>query len=235
MGPITARLTATVRALMIGTTLIYLFFAVVRESRGFMATHLALGPRFFAGEVWQPVTSLFVHLDFLGFLLGMIGLWFIGLFIEQARGSRRTALLFVGGGALANLAIAGAYALRGYGPSSFDDGNTYAVTTLFVAFARMYGRQQVQFWPIPIFLQARYLMLIMVGWMVAASVAQGNWPALAGLAAALAVGYFGAGPGGLAEIRTFLANARDLARARRLRRRFGVIEGGGRRPKKYVN
>jgi hypothetical protein len=99
----------------------------------------------------------------------------------------------------------------------------------------MYGRQQVQFWPIPIFLQARYLMLIMVGWMVAASVAQGNWPALAGLAAALAVGYFGAGPGGWTEIRTFLANARDLGRARRLRRRFGVIEGGERRPKKYVN
>jgi membrane associated rhomboid family serine protease len=235
MRPIADRLTPTVRVVMIATTLIYLFYVVVRPSRAFMETHLALGPRLFAGELWQPATSLFVHLDFVGFFLGMLGVWFIGSFVEQVRGSRRIAALFVCGGALANLAIAAAYWLRGFGPVTFEDGNTFAVTTLFVAFARIYGRQQVQFWPTPIFLQARYLLLIMIGWMAAASVAQGKWPSLAGLAVAIVVGYFGAGPGGLAEIRSFFAQARDVARARRLRRRFGVIQGGERRPKKYVN
>ena len=65
--------------------------------------------------------------------------------------------------------------------------------------------------------------------------AQGDWHLLAGLAVAVIVGFFGAAPGGLTAIRTFLAQARDISRARRLRRRFGVIEGGERRPKKYVN
>jgi glycerol kinase len=58
---------------------------------------------------------------------------------------------------------------------------------------------------------------------------------LAGLAVAVAVGFFGAASGGFTELRTFFAQARDVAKARRMRRRFGVIEGGGRRPKKYVN
>ena len=82
--------------------------------------------------------------------------------------------------------------------------------------------------------QARYLVLILVGFPGASSRAR-DWHLLAGLAVAVIVGFFGAAPGGLTAIRTALAQARDIARARRLRRRFGVIEGGGRRPKKYVN
>jgi len=80
------------------------------------------------------------------------------------------------------------------------------------------------------------MAFIMIGLSAATFAAQQDWHLLAGLPVAVVAGYFGAGPGGLSALRTFLANARDAARARRVRRRFGVIEGGERPPKKkYVN
>lgn len=235
LGRITGRLSPTVKTLLIVDTVIYLFYVVVRESRPFMELHLALGPRLFAGELWQPLTSLFVHIDFIGFLFTMIGLWFIGGFIEKARGSRRSAALFFVGGVLSNVAIAGIYRLMGRGPVPFDDGASFAVIALFVAFARLFGRQQVQLWPVPISLQARYLVLILLGFQALADLARSSWPSLAGLAVAIIVGYLGAAPGGLSQLRSFLATARDAAKVRRLRRRFGVIDGGDRPSKKYVN
>src|SRR5262245_25959966 len=101
LRPLTDRLTPTIKALVIADTVIYLFYVVVRQSRGFIATHLALTERFFAGDLWQPLTSLFVHLDFLGFLFGMVGLWFVGSFIEKTQGTRRCATVFFVGGVLA--------------------------------------------------------------------------------------------------------------------------------------
>src|SRR5262245_30478170 len=134
MGPIAARFTPTVKAIVIADVVIYLFYVLVRQSRPFMEQHLAIGPRFFAGELWQPLTSLFVHLDFLGFLFSMVGLWFVGSFVEKTQGSRRCALLFFGAGIAANLAIAGVFRLQGLAPTSFDDGCVFGVVALFVAF-----------------------------------------------------------------------------------------------------
>ena len=235
MRPISDRFTTTVRTLVIAELVVYLFYVLARDARPFMETHLALGPRFFAGEIWQPFTSLFTTLSFLGFLFSAVGLWYVGTGIEQSRGRARFLVLFFGGGVLANLAIAGAWYLRGYGPVPFVDGCSFSVISLFVAFARIHAYQQVQFWPTTLMVQARYLLLIMLGLSVAIISAQRDWHLLAGLAVAVIVGFFGAAPGGLTAIRTFLAHARDISRARRLRRRFGVIDGGGRRPKKYVN
>src|SRR5215510_3642754 len=124
---ITDRFTPAVKTVVIVDVAIYLFYVLVRQSRGFMQTHLALGPRLFAGELWQPVTSLFVHLDFLGFLMGMIGLWYIGGFIERTRGSQRCFALFVAAGVLANLTIAGVYQLMRVNPVWYDDGATFGV------------------------------------------------------------------------------------------------------------
>jgi membrane associated rhomboid family serine protease len=235
MRRISGRLTATIKTLVLINLCVYLFYVFARDWRWFFEGHLALGPAFFGGELWQPLTSLFVHLDFIGFVLTTIGLWFVGSAVEQARGARRTSALFFISGLLANLAIAGVWRLRGFGAVPFVDGCSFSVMALFVAFARMYGRQPVQFWPTTLMVQARYMVLGLTAIAALVTVAQGNWPWLAGLFVAIVVGYFGAAPGGLSELRTFFANARDISRARRLRRRFGVIEGGGRPPKKYVN
>jgi membrane associated rhomboid family serine protease len=235
MGRITDRFTTSVKTVVIAVLVIYLFYVLARNARPFMEAHLALGPAFFAGEIWQPITSLFTHFSFLGFLFTVVGLWYVGSAIEQTRGSRRFLTLFFVGGILSNLAIAGTWKLRGYGTVPFVDGCSFSVIALFVAFARIYAYQQVQFWPTTLMVQARHLVLIMIGLSAAIISAQRDWHLLAGLLVAVIVGFFGAAPGGLTAIRTFLANARDLSRARRLRRRFGVIEGGERRPKKYVN
>lgn len=200
-----------------------------------MEEHLAIGPRFFAGELWQPLTSLFVHLDFLGFLFSMIGLWFVGSFVERTQGTRRCAMLFFSAGVAANLAIAGVFWLRGLAPTSFDDGCVFGVVALFVAFARIFGRQPVQLFLTNLSVQARYLVLILLGWQALASAARGRWDSLAALAVAIVIGYFGAAAGGLSALRAFFAHARDVAKMRRLRRRFGVIDGGDRPSKKYVN
>ena len=235
MGPIGARFTPTVKALVIADVVVYLFYVLVKPSRPFMEERLAIGPRFFAGDLWQPLTSLFVHLDFLGFLFSMIGLWFVGSFVEKTQGTRRCAAVFFLAGIAANLAIAGVFRLQGLAPASYDDGCVFGVVALFVAFARIFGRQPVQLWLTNLSIQARYLVVILLGWQAAASAARGRWDSLAALAVAIVIGYFGAAAGGLTELRTFFAQARDVAKVRRMRRRFGVIDGGDRPSKKYVN
>jgi membrane associated rhomboid family serine protease len=222
---------------------IYLFYVVVRQSRPFIEAHLALGSRFFAGELWQPFTSLFVHIDFVGFFFGVLGLWFIGPFIEGTHGRRRFFILFFGGGIAANVAMAVVYflllmksgLLAKLGAIPFTDGCWLATTSLFVAIGRLLGRQPLQVWPLPLSFQARYLVLILLGFEVAMAASRGDLGALAGLTVAIAVGFFGAAPGGMTLLRSSFANARDAAKVRRLRRRFGVIDGGDRPPKKYVN
>jgi membrane associated rhomboid family serine protease len=229
-------LTPTVKAVVIVDTAIFLFFVLVRQSRTFIATHLALGARLFAGELWQPITSLFVHLDFFNFLINLVGLWSVGSTIDRARGRGRFLTLFFGTGVLANLVIAAFYWHREAPPVVFHDGGMFAVVALFVANARIFGRQPAQLWPIPIFLQARYVTLIIIGFLTLSFVTQGRRDMLAALAVTVAFSYFAAAAGGMTELRTFFANARDAAKVRRHRRRFGVIQGGDRPPKKkYVN
>src|SRR3954468_8318880 len=160
---ISGRLTATIKTLVLINLCVYLVYVFARDLRPFFESHLALGPGFFKGEVWQPLTSLFVHLDFIGFVLTTIGLWFGGIAIEQARGPRRTSVLFFVAGLLATLVIAGVWRLRGFGPIPFVDGCSFSVMALFVAFARMYGRQPVQFWPTTMMVQARYMVSGMAG------------------------------------------------------------------------
>jgi membrane associated rhomboid family serine protease len=235
MGRISERLTATVKALVLVELVIYLFYVLAPNVRVFMETHLALGPRFFGGELWQPFTSLFTHISFLGFLFNIIGLWYVGGFIERETGRVRFLGLFLIGGVLANLAVAGAWHLRGYGRIPFDDGCPFSVIALCMAFARIYGRHPVQFWPTTLMVQARWVILIIIGLGAASISAQHDWHLLAGLAVAIIVGYFGAGPGGLTALRGFFANARAVAKVRRTRRRFGVIQGGDRPSKKYMN
>ena len=104
--PIVERLTPTIKALVVIQTVVYLFYAVVREIRPLVEAHLALGPGMIMnGELWQPLTSMFVHLNALTFLFNLIGLWFVGAFIERTLGARRFLLLVFGSGLLAMAAV----------------------------------------------------------------------------------------------------------------------------------
>lgn len=219
--PVLQRLTPAIKALVIADALVYLFYVFVKPAREPIAMHLALGPRLFHGELWQPVTALFVHSDFLSFVFNLIGLWFVGAFIEGTQGMRRFLVLFFSAGILSNLAIATVSRLSGSG--MVYDGSSLAVLALFVAFGRIYGRQPTQVLG-RLFMQARTLALIFVGFSIVSDVFQGmatgDWGRLAGTIVTAIVGYVAAG-----SLSQFL----DFFRLRRLRRRYRVIEGGASR------
>src|SRR6266545_8060880 len=110
--PIAQRLTPAVKALVVIDALVYFFYLFVPAARASMTAHLALGPGFLQGEVWQPVTALFVNTSFPVFAINLLGLWFMGSF-EITHGMRRFLILFFGAGILANLAFAGVSHLSG--------------------------------------------------------------------------------------------------------------------------
>jgi membrane associated rhomboid family serine protease len=226
--PIAERLTPAIKAFVIADAVIYALYVFVREARPPMMAHLALGPGLFSGELWQPISSLFVHFDLLGFVFNLIGLWFVGAFIERTQGTRRFVTLFLTAGVVANLVLAGVNHLRPYRAGEISDGCSFAVLALFVAFGRIYGRAPAQVLG-GLFLQARHLALIFVAWGLLASLLRADWGQLAATLTAAGVGYLGAAPGGLSE-------AWSALKVRRLRRRYRVIDGGAPRPsKKYWN
>jgi rhomboid protease GluP len=222
-----ARLSPAIRALLIAQVAIYAVYLFVRPLRPVMDLHLAVGPRLFAGEYWQLVTAIFLHLDYVPLFWNLVTLWWAGADVERAQGTRRMVTLFFIGGVLSNL-ICALVKRHTFGEGAIFAGATFAVLTLIVAYGRIYGRTQMSLfgaWAV----QARYIAMALVGWNVVASLAGEaiQWANLAGTATATVVGYLLGVPGALDSLW-------DTLKIRRLRRRYRVIDGG-RPPKKYVN
>jgi membrane associated rhomboid family serine protease len=213
--PVTERLTPAITALVVAMAAVGAFYGTIKVSQPFFVAHLALGPGLLHGEIWQPVTALFVHFDFLGFVFNVIGLWYVGAFIERTNGTRRFLQLFFTAGILGFVAMG----LVGHVTRAFviGGGCSYAVLALFVAFGKMYNRTPVQILG-ALHLQARYLAAGLVAWAVIAELTQANWGGLTASLVATAVG-FGSAGGGFGDL---LA----LFRGRRLRRRYQVLDGG---------
>jgi membrane associated rhomboid family serine protease len=219
--PIAARLTPSIKALVIANTLVYFFYVMVREAQGPMIEHLALGPAVLH-EPWQLFTALFVHLDFIGFVLNMVGLWFVGAYIERTQGTRRFVTLFLAAGILGNLAIAlVAPHFQARGPYA---GTSFAILALFVAFGRIYGAAPTQVLG-GLYLKAHHLAMIFVAWALIADLFRGDIAAVTATLVITATGYILAAPGGLRELY-------DSFRARRQRQRYRVIDGGAPRKAK---
>jgi len=219
MRPISERLPPTIRNLVVLQAIVFGFYVMVGSLRGPMTEHLALGPNVVSGELWQPLTSLFVHLEWWSFIFDLIGLWFVGATIERAFGRRRFLLLFFGSGLAANGAVA--FLSAGLHRPALYAGCGDAVLALFVALGVLYGRTQVRVIG-TLVLQARVLSGILVGMAVLS--------ALAGSLVAVAVAFFLSGGKGPRLTDVF-------SRWRRYRRRsFQVIDGGRKKSgKTYVN
>jgi len=215
MDTVASRMTPAIKALVIANTAVYLMYVFVKEVRPVMLEHLAVG-EVMLHEPWQPITALFVHFDPLSFILNLVGLWFVGAFIERTQGTRRFLTLFFGAGILANVAIGLVASV--YGARGVYAGTSGAVLALFVAFARIYGPAPTQVFG-TLYLKAHHLAMIFVGWAIVADLLRRDLASLAGTLVVTAVGYVLGGPGGLRE-------AYDTFRARRLRQRYKVIDGG---------
>src|SRR4051794_14790220 len=103
--PITERLTPVIKGLILAMVLLYAVYVFIREARPLLIAHLAIGPGLFRGQVWQPLTSMFVHVDPLLFAMDLLGIWFTGAQLERVQGTRRFLTMFFLAGILSNLTI----------------------------------------------------------------------------------------------------------------------------------
>jgi membrane associated rhomboid family serine protease len=220
--PLVERLTPTVRALIIAVTLGYFFFVLTPPLNDWMLAHLFLGPYLFRGELWQPLTAMFLHTRLTGWFFTVIGLWWVGAFIERVRGPRFFVKLFVGAGVLANV-VAALVARLAPGPLGGvrSDGAAFALTAVFVAFARIYGARPAQVWG-ALSMRADIFTAILIGFSLLVGLVNGDWPGLAGELAAIGLALGTTGGVGDLFARWRVGQVR--------RRRYQVIEGGKRRP-----
>lgn len=222
------RLTPVVRTLFLVDCALFLLYLFVKPVVEPMREHAALNTRFFAGELWLPVTSLFVHTPLvmqgaLGFVFNMVGLWFFGPVIESSVGKLRFLLVFLGSGVVANLAMS---ITPGFAAGVPWDGCSYSVLALVVAFGRIFDRTQT-----PVFgalvIRARTLAIFFFAWSLLASLIYMSWPGVTGTIVASAVAYALSGA--------------DLVgwwyrwRRARLRRRYQVLDGGRTESKNLPN
>ena len=227
MRPLTERLSPTIRNIVIAEAVLFGLYVMAAPLRDAIAAHLALGPRVLAGELWQPLTSIFVHLDLWSFIFSMIGLWFVGLTIERIFGRWRFLLLFFGTGLTANFVIAGSMVVFGIPVNNPGCGDS--VLALFVALGVAYGRTPVRVLG-PLVLQARILAWLFVGMSVLSLLLQAAWPLLAGTLVAQGLAYVLAG-GKIRPITEFLAGLRGKRGSG-----FQVLDGGrAKGGKKFVN
>jgi len=227
MRPLTERLSPVIRNLVIAQAVLFFLYVMAAGLRAPITVHLALGPLVATGELWQPVTSLFVHLEWWSFVFDLIGLWFVGATIEQVLGRRRFFLLFFGAGLAANVAVAFVMAAMRW--SGVYAGCGDAILALFVALGVVYGPTQVRVLG-PLVLQARVLSAILVGLSVIGALSQAAWPSLAGTLVAVGVAFFVSG-GKWGSLTSWLGRFR-----RKRRSVLEVLEGGrGKGSKKYVN
>ncbi len=218
MRPLTERLTPTVRGIVVALSLAYFFFVLVPALEPWMAAHLLLGPRLWAGELWQPFTALLINTHFSGWLFGLIGFWWVGAFVERIRGQKFFLGLLLAGGLLSN--VAAALVARAFGDfTPRADAAGFALTAVFVAFARIYGPRPAQIWG-AFSMRADTFTWMLLGFSLVVSLANRDWPGLAAEVTAIAVGFAATGLGD-----AVLARFRQGARARKLRR-YRVLEGG---------
>jgi membrane associated rhomboid family serine protease len=156
----------------------------------------------------------------MGWIFSIIGLWWVGAFVERVRGRRFFVRLFVGAGVAANVVAALVARLTSAtGGEVRSDGAGFALTAVFVAFARIYGAQPAQIWG-AFSMRADYFTWLLIGFSALVSLANRDWPGLAAELTAVAVA-LGA-TGGFSEL------ARRGAAGKRAR--YRVLDGGKKRP-----
>jgi membrane associated rhomboid family serine protease len=200
----------------------------------FLTFHAALTPwSVLHGQVWQLITYSFLHAGILDILFSMLSLWFIGSYLEGALGSRWiTELYFVSvlGAAFTAIIITYAHIPHLY-PQLTIFGSNGAVFGVFVAFAVLFGDQEMLLFPLPFRIRAKYLVAIYILIAVYIMISGGGLANIAYLGGALS-GYLFAKfaprrgiSGGTSEWYFGLRNAFYRSKRRRAAKKFEVYMG----------
>jgi membrane associated rhomboid family serine protease len=227
LRPITDRLSTVIKLLVIADALMFAFYLVVKPLRGFFDLHLALTTAVLRGEVWQLVTSLFVHVDPINFFFNVLGLWFAGATIERQVGTRRFLLLFFVSGLVSNLILVLLAPRDAMGMVGSGCGSS--VLALYVAFGTIFDRTPSRVLG-GLVLEARVLTFILIGFVLLVDLTSWVMPFLAAHVSAILLGYVMAGGRGAGIKRMF-----GGMRAKRQRRRYQVLEGGRGGKPPYLN
>jgi membrane associated rhomboid family serine protease len=225
MRPITDRLSPVIKFLVIADALLFAFYLVVKPARPFFDEHLILTTAtVLRGEFWQPLTSLFVHTDPINLFFNLLGLWWVGSTLERQVGTRRFLTIFFASGLVANLIMVLLLARSGLRPVSSGCGS--ALLALYIAYGTIFDRQPARILG-SLVMESRTFTWILIGFVVVVDVTSLAWAALAGHVAAMLLGYVMVGGRGAG-----LKDGWSRLRAKRVRRRYQVLEGGrrGNRP-----
>lgn len=228
LRPVAQRLSPFIKWFVIVEALVFLTYVMAPPTRDFIVAQLALGPAMVTGKVWQPVTALLVHVDFIQFVFNMVGVWFVGSAMEIALGRRRFLVVFFVPALLGHLAQGLTLALLG--KVFVGSGCGLAVLATFVAFGVHYGSTPARVLG-RLVLPARTLAMILVGFSLAIEVVSRAWPAVAGTVVSVLVAYVVCGGRGEP-----IAPPRPTRTPPRPRVQMQVLEGGkGKTDPRYLN
>jgi membrane associated rhomboid family serine protease len=145
------------------------------------------------GEVWRLFTSIFLHGGLYHIIFNMFALYFVGQRLEAEYGAREFVLLYLFGGAFANL-FRLSVQVAGLAAPSIATGASGAIMGLLVLYAFHWPHQRVLFFlvvPMPAWLMVvLYAGISTLGAMQAELVAKGN-PTAIGHLAHLGGAFFG--------------------------------------------
>ncbi len=151
------RITDVVKNLIIINVIVFFAFQILPGARSlfqYFVLYDFSDPRF---NPIQIVTHMFNHGNFNHLLFNMLGLFFIGPFLEQAIGSKRFLFLYLaaglGGVVLSQLFGSGANGML---------GASGCLLGVVVAFAMMFPNMEMMLMFIPIPIKAKYLVTAFV-------------------------------------------------------------------------
>ncbi len=161
LRPLFPGLQSSAAKLAIGLIVGSVIFAL---TRGGLGERLMLSPALtWSGDLWQPLTYVFVEGSPMGVIFGALVLWQMGGGLEQPWGSRRLLTFAIGVTVVAGLLtvlLAGVLPGSGVARSTYGGGWVMA-GALWVAYGLSFGRAQTNFWGMPV--SGNVLALIGVG------------------------------------------------------------------------
>lgn len=222
MTPIAERLSRTITTLVVSLSVVFLFYVFVKDARVFYEEILVLGPGFFMGRLWQPVTALLVYLDPISFLFGLVGIWFAAATIERELGRRRLLILLFVPALAANLAMAGVSRALGR-IEILPPGLGLGILGLFVAIGRLWGRQPARVFG-SLVMESRTLAALFVAFALVTDLSRGAWAVVVGDLVAVGLAFVLGGRKG-DRWRTVIEDLTGGGRPPG-RRKFKVMDGG---------
>ena len=158
---------------------------------------LALVPELVVrGRIWELVTYSFLHVGISHILFNMLWLWWFGAQLEMDWGDRKFAefyLFCVVGAALCTVAVAYT-GIAGAQTSRPTEGASGGIFGILMAFALLYGEQEIWLFPIPFSIRAKYFVagiafFTLVGAIMAAGPRRGDSVAYVAHLGGLLFGY----------------------------------------------